>query len=412
MSCRCGVAVLVAPSRGALLHQGDTFNLQPFVINLSREVPRMLNLVKNTRLPDQEEYAGVGSSAGIALDTLKQLQTKWTTTFDWNKEQHALNKYNHFTAQIENLTIHFIHQRSRDPNAIPLLLNHGWPGSFLEFLPVINSLTEKAVTSTGKPVSFHVVVPSLPGFTFSSAPPANWTVDDTGRVFNTLMTEVLGYKTFATFGTDFGAGPAYSLYDNFNTSTRAAHFAFLPFFPLGPDQLASQNITLLSPLEQAEERNLINWVATGNAYFAEQATKPNTIGLALQDNPVGQLAWMGEKFISWSDPRAGMPPSVLKSSEILLSTSIYYLTHSFLSSVYIYFQNPNGFKTTYTKARTDAPLLFSAFQYNIAFWPQALVEQVGNLVMYKNHDFGGHFPGLDNPPALIEDLREIGNYWI
>lgn len=113
----------------------------------------------------------------------------------------------------------------------------------------------------------------MPGFAFSSPPPANWTVDDTARVFNTLMTKVLGYETFATFGTDFGAGPAYSLYDNYNYSTRAAHFAFLPFFPLTPDQLAAENITLSSKLEQTEEQNFVTWTTTGNAYFSEQATK-------------------------------------------------------------------------------------------------------------------------------------------
>lgn len=170
------------------------------------------------------------------------------------------------------MSIHFIHEKSHDPEAIPLLLNHGWPGSFLEFVPVINNLTQKATTSTGKPISFHVIVPSLPGFAFSSAPPANWTVDDTARVFNTLMTKVLGYETFATFGTDFGAGPAYSLYDNYNSSTRAAHFAFLPFSCLTPDQLAAENITL-STLEQSEEQNFVTWSTTGNAYFSEQVTK-------------------------------------------------------------------------------------------------------------------------------------------
>lgn len=112
----------------------------------------------------------------------------------------------------------------------------------------------------------------MPGFAFSSPPPANWTVDDTARVFNTLMTKVLGYETFAAFGTDFGAGPAYSLYDNYNSSTRAAHFAFLPFFPLAPDQLVAENITL-SNLEQSEEQNFVTWSTTGNAYFSEQATK-------------------------------------------------------------------------------------------------------------------------------------------
>ncbi len=190
----------------------------------------------------------------------------------FTRPPNIATRYSHFTTVIEGLTIHFIHQKSGDPNAIPLLLNHGWPGSFLEFLPIIDPLTQKTNSSATKSVSFDVVIPSLPGFAFSSAPPANWTVDDTARVFNTLMTDVLGYQTFAVHGTDFGVGPAYSLYDNFNTSARAAHFTFLPFFPLTPDELAAKNITLTG-LEQAEEHNFVTWTTVGNAYFLEQTTK-------------------------------------------------------------------------------------------------------------------------------------------
>jgi pimeloyl-ACP methyl ester carboxylesterase len=141
---------------------------------------------------------------------------------------------NQFTSNIEGLILHFIHERSSDPHAIPLLLNHGWPGSFLEFTPIIKELTKVATTSTGKPISFHVVVPSLPGFAFSSAPPANWTLEDTARIQHTLMTQILGYKEFATHGTDYGSGPAYTLYANYSRSTRAAHFTFIPFLPLLP----------------------------------------------------------------------------------------------------------------------------------------------------------------------------------
>jgi hypothetical protein len=182
------------------------------------------------------------------------------------------NRFNHFTTIIEGLTIHFIHKTSDNPDAIPLLMNHGWPGSFLEFVPVIDELTKTAMTSSGKPVSFHVIVPSLPGFAFSSAPPANWTVDDTARLFNTLMTEILGYKTFATHGTDWGCGVSYSLYDRFNHTTRAAHFPFIPFFPLSPTQLEAENISL-SELEQFEEQRFVEWSSTGNAYFLEQTTR-------------------------------------------------------------------------------------------------------------------------------------------
>lgn len=181
-------------------------------------------------------------------------------------------RFHQFTAEIEGLSIHFIHQKSAEPNAIPLILNHGWPGSFLEFVPIINELTQKACTSTGEPVSFDVIIPSLPGYAFSSAPPANWTYSDTARVFNTLMTEVLGYKTYATFGTDLGAAVAYAMYDQFNTTTRAGHFAFLPFFPLDFAQLEAANISL-SSLETIEEDNFINWNTAGNGYFIEQTTK-------------------------------------------------------------------------------------------------------------------------------------------
>ncbi|KAJ4323529.1 hypothetical protein N0V84_004269 [Fusarium piperis] len=353
----------------------------------------MIELVRNSRLPDKPEYPGVGSSMGIDLDVLKSLKKQWLSDFNWKTEQDNLNKLHHYVATIEGLDIHFVHHKSNDPNAIPLLLNHGWPGSFLEFIPIIDPLTKKAKTSTGKTVSFDVIIPSLPGYAFSSPPPEGWTSEDTARIFNTLMTEILGYKKFAVHGTDLGAPVAYHLYDAFNTTTRAAHFVFLPYYPLTPDELMARNITL-SPEEEFAEQNF-----------------PNTIGLALYDNPIGQLAWIGEKFVNWSDPSAGTSPSVLDHDEILRSVSLYYLTKSFISSVYMYAQNPMGFLAEYRKARTDAPMLFSTFKYNVGFWPKELVEEAGNLVQYRFHDFGGHFPGVDNPPALVEDLREIGTYW-
>ncbi|KAK4034784.1 Alpha/Beta hydrolase protein [Parachaetomium inaequale] len=391
-------------------HNG--LDIQPFTIDLTDRVPHMLDLVKKTQLPATEEPAFPGDQAGISLATLKSLRHDWANSFSWEKEQAILNGYNHFTTTIENLTVHFLHHKSSQPNAIPLILNHGWPGSFLEFLPVIDQLTKKAKTSTGRPVAFDVVVPSLPGYAFSSAPPKNWTAAGTARIFHTLMTQGLGYERYATSSTDLGSVVSYSLYETYNTSVRAAHFTMIPFYPLTAEQVAAQNITL-SPAEQAQLDRWMEMVATGNAYYYVQTTKPNTIGLALQDNPVGQLAWIGEKFTAWSDPRAGTGPSVLTHHEMLRGVSLYYLTRSFLSSIYMYAQNPDGFRLDYARrAATDAPMLFSGFAYNPTFWPRQFVERVGNLVLYKSHEFGGHFPGLDNPPALVSDIREIGNVWV
>jgi len=387
----------------------NNFDLKPFKIDLTREIPRLKSLVQNTRLPAKALYPNVGPEKGIELDFLSELRNEWLTTFDWEAQQAELNQLTQFTAVIEGLTVHFVHEKSNEPDAIPVILLHGWPGSFHEFLPVIKPLTQSSPSSSGKSVSFNVVVPSLPGFVFSSAPPANWTMEDTARIFNTLMTEVLGYSTYTVHGTDWGGAVGYSLYGSFKTTVRAAHFVFLPFIPPSAQEIAQNNITL-SNVQKVAEQVSIEWSTTGNGYFIEQTTKPNDIGLALHDNPVGQLAWIGGKFKHWSDPRAGTAPSVLNNTAILTSVSLYYLTQSFLSSVWIYAQNPDGIRSVYTRAPTDAPLLFTQFPYNLG-WPEEYAKKVGNLVSYKEHDFGGHFPGLDNPPALIEDIRDMGLYF-
>ncbi|KAI0867394.1 Alpha/Beta hydrolase protein, partial [Hypoxylon argillaceum] len=308
---------------------------------------------------------------------------------------------------IDNITVHFIHEKSRESDAIPLILSHGWPGSFAELIPLIDPLTTAAETSTGKLISFNVVVPSLRGYAFSSVPPANWTLDDTRRIFNTLMTEVLGYKTYVAHGTGWGSNIAY---DNFNTSVRAAHLLGVPFLPLSPDQFTSHNITLNED-EQFQEDVVIAFQASGSGYTIEQSTKHNTISLTLYNNPINQLACISEKYIEWSDPRADTTPSILTHEHILLKVSLYYMTKSFVSFVFTYSQNAAPFKSGYRKARTDAPMLFSSFKYNFGFWTKDVISWGGNLVFYNYHDFGGHFPGLNNPPALIQDLREIGNYW-
>ncbi|KAJ7788969.1 Alpha/Beta hydrolase protein [Mycena leptocephala] len=343
----------------------DSFHLTPFSINLTSGIPRLRALVNSTRLPAKPLYPTVGQEKGIELDVLEDLRSNWLHSFNWETQQAELNEFNHYTAVIEGQTVHFIHERSTDTDAIPVILVHGWPGSFQEFLPVIKPLTQSWTSPTGKKLSYNVVVPSLPGFVFSSAPPLNWTVNDTARIFNTLMTDVLGYSTYAVHSTDW-------------------------------------NVT---------QQRSTDWNTIGKGYLDEQTTKPNDIGLALYDSPVGQLAWIGAKFKLWSDPRAGNPPSVLTHTSILTSVSLYYLTDSFLSAVWIYAQNANGFPKVYTKAPTDAPMLFSQYEYNIGFWPEDYVSQVGNLVSYKFHDFGGHFAGLDNPPTLIKDIREMGTYF-
>ncbi|KAJ7674429.1 Alpha/Beta hydrolase protein [Mycena rosella] len=387
----------------------STSAVQPFRIDLAKGIPHLELLVNNTRLPKNALYPGAGSEFGVQLDFLRDLKSQWVGGYNWTEQEAELNQFAQYTTIIEGQTVHFVHEKSENKDAIPLLLLHGWPGSFQEFLPVIKPLTQSWTSPTGENVSYNVIVPSLPGFLFSSPPPQNWTNADTARLFNTLITDVLGYPTYALHGTDWGAGVGYDLYKSYNATVRAAHFAFLPFSPPTPQDIADNNITL-SEIAKVTLQRTVDWTTTGDSYFTEQTFKPNDIGLALYDNPVGQLAWIGGLIKLWSDPRAGTGPSALTHTAILTATSLYYLTESFQSAVWIYAQNAGAFADVYTKPATDAPMFFSLFEYNILLWPREYVAKVGNLVSYKEHDFGGHFAGIDNPPALIEDLREMGVY--
>ncbi|KAF7340154.1 Epoxide hydrolase domain protein [Mycena venus] len=346
------------------------------------KLPHMKALVENTRLPDRTLYPGAGIEFGIKLDFLRDLQAKWLNDYNWTKQEATLNELPQFTAKIEGLTVHFLHAKSKEPDRIPLLMMHGWPGSFQEFQPVIKPLTQLWKSPSGKRISFDVVAPSLPGFLFSSPPPQNWTTNDTARIFDTLMVDVLGYSTYALHGTDRGAIIGYTLYNSFNTSARAANVKSIPFVAPTPDEIVTNNITL-SDIAKVTEQRTVDFRATGMGYSTEQTFKPNSIGLALYDNPIGQLAWIGGNIQLWSDPRAGTSPSVLTDDTLLTMVSLYYLTQTFQSSVWMYAQNPNTFSPVYVKPATDAPMVFSLFEFDIMLWPKEYVERASNLVLYK-----------------------------
>ncbi|PNP45519.1 hypothetical protein TGAMA5MH_02742 [Trichoderma gamsii] len=386
--------------------------VKPFTVNLSSRVPHMLDLIGRTALPAAELAAAHSSlnmslTTGMPLDTLKSLQNEWVTSFNWTREEEQINTYNHFTTQIGHQTVHFIHEKSKVPNAIPLILLHGWPGSFLEMVHLLDQLM-----LSNSSQAFDIVVPSLPGFGFSSPAPNEWSTSDTATLFNTLMIQVLGYKSYAVHGTDWGSVVGFDMYDQFNNTVKAAHFNFLPFFSLTPEQLTDQGIALTAA-EAIQEQRAMDFENSGIGYYMEQATTVNTVGLALYDNPLGQLSWIAEKFIIWSDPRRGTGPSIVTNNEILRHVSMYYLTQTFDSAAFIYAQNPTGkgFLYTYRRARTNQPLLFSNFQWNMLFYPERLVATIGNLVYYNSVEFGGHFPALENPPALADDIRMIGKYF-
>ncbi|KAG9080422.1 hypothetical protein FS749_008010 [Ceratobasidium sp. UAMH 11750] len=382
------------------------YEVKPFKIDLSSRVPRMKDMIERTVLPERSVLGSAG--AGIALTWLKNRQTEWLESFDWQKEEDHLNKFDHATVDIGDQTVHFIHQRSSNPDAIPLLLVHGWPGSFHEFHQVIDPLS-----SAQSDVLFHVVVPSLPGFGFSSAPPTGWSLNTTSTLFDTLMHDVLGYKSYMVTGGSCGCVVLWDLHNNHGDHLKGVLYTGLvPHIPPPLEALennphfADRARKLTSEQKQRFADSAI-WAQTGNGYFVEMATRPATIGLALYDNPIGQLAWLGEKYLEWSDPAYGVPPSTMTNNTILTAVSIYYLTRTFETATNTYYQNPFGFQFTMLKAINDVPMGFADYRYEAFYYPKFYLAEMGNLVFHSEHRRGGHLSALDNPPEYVSDIQKM-----
>jgi pimeloyl-ACP methyl ester carboxylesterase len=258
------------------------YDLHPFKINLSSKVPHLTDLVQRTKLPS---YSVLGSSgAGIGLSWLRDRQSDWLNNYDWSKEEAALNKFNHSMVDIGNITVHFIHQRSSDPKAIPLLLTHGWPGSFYEFHNVITPLSNPGKASN---VSFHVIVPSMPGYGFSSPAPVGWNINKTADLFDTLITKVLNYKSYVAAGGDWGSGVTWAIHNNHADNARAVLYnGLLPQFAPTYDviandpQFANETGSLTEDQRDRLNNNAI-FSPAGNGYFIEQTTR---VSSTLPDN--------------------------------------------------------------------------------------------------------------------------------
>ncbi|CCO35614.1 Putative epoxide hydrolase [Rhizoctonia solani AG-1 IB] len=380
------------------------YDVKPFKINLSPRVTHLKELVKSTELPETSVLGTAG--AGIELAWLKDRQKEWLEKYDWEKEQSAMNKFNHSTVDIGNMTVHFIHQRSSDPNAIPLLLTHGWPGSFYEFHEVIGPLSNPGSESN---TSFHVVVPSLPGFGFTSPAPAGWSLNNTAALFNTLLTEVLGYESYVATGGDWGSGVTWILHNDHADRVGAVLYTgFIPQMAPSYDSLKSDprftdKLDGLSQLQLQRLRSNTVFTTEGFGYFIQQSNRPATIGLALYDNPVGQLAWIADLFL--------MAPSTINNNTILTSVSLYYLTRTFETSVNIYYQNPGFFGPITHQAVNRIPMGFADYRYEAQYYPEFYLQEIANLVYHSEHERGGHFSALDNPTAYVNDIRTMMGRW-
>ncbi|KIV82026.1 hypothetical protein PV11_04167 [Exophiala sideris] len=370
------------------------------------EVARLKRKLQDTRVPTHPIVPGAGGDYGPPIQWFHQLYTKWLHDFDWSTVQQYLNRHQHYTAAIDDkgrtLRVHFTHTRSFKPNAIPLMLVHGWPGSFYEFDRVVDSLVSP---ENAADPAFHVVVPSLPGFCWSSGPPTRgWTMQDTARVFNKLMLQ-LGYSSYAVQAGDWGSFVAREMGSKF-AECKAVHLNFCPV-ALGDD------ITDLTPRERKVKERFNDWDDNHLGYAVTMRSRPHTIGVALNDNPVGILAWVGEKYVE------AVAPGNLDKDDwdhaILVTCSLYFFSGCLMTSQLPYFENVKhaGFGEYFLRKENyiRVPFGYTSFLYDTRPGTERTVKPTGRLVYYREVDDGGHFAALERPDVFLEDCRNFFGKW-
>ena len=352
-----------------------------------------------TRLPDQ--IPGSGWDYGTELGYLEGLLAYWRDEFDWRAREARLNELDHFKTVIDGVDMHFVHVRSPHEEALPLLLIHGWPGSFVEFVDMVPALT-RPETAGGQPAdAFHLVIPSLPGFGFSSAPAERgWNPERMADALAALM-ERLGYDRYGVQGGDWGGIIGRSLAGNHGDRVAGFHTNFVLAGP-PPGADPEEGVTP-EELEFQAERTAA--FADGRGYQQIQGTKPQTLGYGLNDSPAGLAAWIVEKFHGWTD-NGGVPESAVDRDAILTNITLYWVTGSITSSTRIYYENgrtPAERPVRYVEVPTGA----AVFPKEIYVAPRRWAEDRYNIVQWTVMERGGHFAALEEPDLLLGDMRSF-----
>ena len=350
------------------------------------------------RYPDELE--GAGWTYGANLAYVRELVDYWRDDFDWRAQERRLNRFEQFRTDIDGLDVHFIHRRAADPDAFPLLIVHGWPGSFVEFHKIIEPLADPAGHGGQAADAFHLVIPSIPGYGFSDKPrEAGYSPRRMAEIFAKLMAR-LGYARYGAQGGDYG-----SLISRILGRIDAEHVAgiHLNLCTAGPPPgVADPTVGVpAAELEQMRERQAF-WTDDERGYSAIQGTKPQTIGYALNDSPVGLAAWIVEKFRAWSDVNGDVESKFTKD-ELLTNVTVYWVTETPTSAARLYYELRHpGFPAA---GRVEVPTGCAAFPKEISFTPRRWLEAAYNLTHFTIMPRGGHFAALEEPALLIDDVR-------
>jgi epoxide hydrolase len=343
---------------------------------------------------------GPGWSRGVDQAYLRELAGYWRDGYDWRAQEAELNKLPQFTTTIDGTNLHFLHVRSDHAGATPVILTHGWPGSIIEFLDVIGPLTDPTAHGGEPGDAFHVVIPSIPGFGLSGpTPDAGWDSYRIATAFAELMS-LLGYDRYLAQGGDFGAFVAPDLARVAGEHVIGVHVnaATVGFIPMG--EVDEETAASLTQTERARLARLGAFLADGNGYFQIQATRPNTLGFALNDSPAGQLAWIAEKFKEWTHPSGELPERSVSRDRMLTNVMLYWLTGTGASSAHLYYESAHS---SHWPTPSGVPTGVAAFAEDVAI--RRFAEPLNNIVHWTDFDQGGHFAAMERPDLLAGDLR-------
>ncbi len=382
-------------------------DIQPYLLEVPEEdLEDLRQRLDRTRWPD--ELPGVGWAYGVPLGYLRELTGYWRNRYDWRAAERQLNDLPQFTTTIDDQRVHFLHVRSPEPDALPLVITHGWPGSVAEFLRIIRPLTDPAAHGGEAADAFHVVAPSIPGFGPSGpTTEPGWDVRRVATAWAELMRR-LGYRRFGAHGGDWGSGISRDL------------------GLIDPEHVAGVHLTMLAsavPRREPSAEELVGWseadrqwikeswrrrsefLKEGAGYSKLQSTRPQTLAYALTDSPVGQLAWIVNKFKEWTDT-PDRPEDAVDRDQLLTNVSLYWFTATAGSSARIYYEAAHGGVGV---AGADEPSVtptgVAVFPHEITPPVRRIAERSNAIIHWSEFDRGGHFAAMEVPDLLVGDLR-------